>query len=256
MATPTPLVYTLREGDTLSEIALRYGLSVETLLRANPGLNPRALPVGATLQIPQAGQVLGLLATPTPAAEIRLRGPWCFATALAAVCTLAVVNPTAQPLAAVSVALQVYDPTWPEPRPWQTIVQPWLWLVPAHDEMPMAVHLPRPLGPQAGVLALLLSALPAEQGTDASVPWPAEVQGMVQETGLWEGTVRVRPPTETASSAGGGRAVIALYDDAQRVVGLRYTPVSATGEQRVFVYLLTSVPAVQARAWAEADTNP
>jgi LysM repeat protein len=60
--TPMPLVYTVQEGDTLSAIALRYGITVEDIVSANGLPNPDALNIGQQLVIP------GHFVTPTPAA--------------------------------------------------------------------------------------------------------------------------------------------------------------------------------------------
>jgi D-alanyl-D-alanine carboxypeptidase/D-alanyl-D-alanine-endopeptidase (penicillin-binding protein 4) len=44
--------YTIRKGDTLSEIADRFGVSVRALQRANPGLTARRIQPGKRLRIP------------------------------------------------------------------------------------------------------------------------------------------------------------------------------------------------------------
>ncbi|HET9985424.1 MAG TPA: D-alanyl-D-alanine carboxypeptidase/D-alanyl-D-alanine-endopeptidase [Longimicrobiales bacterium] len=44
--------YTIRKGDTLSEIAERFGVSVRALQRANPGLSARRIQPGKRLRIP------------------------------------------------------------------------------------------------------------------------------------------------------------------------------------------------------------
>lgn len=52
-AAPTPLVYTVAEGDTLSGIAARFGLTMEQLVKANPQIkNPDRLGIGDELTIP------------------------------------------------------------------------------------------------------------------------------------------------------------------------------------------------------------
>ncbi|MDR0539140.1 MAG: transglycosylase SLT domain-containing protein [Spirochaetaceae bacterium] len=45
-------IHVIRQGDTLSALALRYGISVETLIAQNPGIKPTALQLGARLLIP------------------------------------------------------------------------------------------------------------------------------------------------------------------------------------------------------------
>src|SRR3972149_2012243 len=51
-ATPTPRTHVVRAKEDLWGIALRYGLSLEDLLTANPTVDPRFLSIGANLMIP------------------------------------------------------------------------------------------------------------------------------------------------------------------------------------------------------------
>jgi LysM repeat protein len=63
VGTPTPIVYVVRDGDTLGAIATVYGLTVEELLEANGDIeSPDRLVIGQTLVIP----VVASLASPTP----------------------------------------------------------------------------------------------------------------------------------------------------------------------------------------------
>jgi serine-type D-Ala-D-Ala carboxypeptidase/endopeptidase (penicillin-binding protein 4) len=48
----TARTHTVRSGETLDAISKRYGTTVAALQRANPGLNPRRLMPGQTLQLP------------------------------------------------------------------------------------------------------------------------------------------------------------------------------------------------------------
>lgn len=57
-ATPSAaagITYTVKANDTLWEIASRYGLFVNDLLAANPGVDPQRLRIGQPLRIPSAG---------------------------------------------------------------------------------------------------------------------------------------------------------------------------------------------------------
>ncbi len=89
--TPTPFVHVIRQGDTLLGIALRYGVSLEALQAANPGVDPGFLPVGATLVVPLSEENPAGLPTPTPvplplgtvACYPQVDGTvWCFVEAL------------------------------------------------------------------------------------------------------------------------------------------------------------------------------
>src|SRR5258708_2760584 len=55
--------YVVRLGDTLYDIALSFGITVDALQAANPGVNPSALTVGQPLTIPGFEGVSGTLAT-------------------------------------------------------------------------------------------------------------------------------------------------------------------------------------------------
>jgi LysM repeat protein len=79
---PTPVLVTVAAGDTLLGIALRYNITLETLLAANPGVDPQFLSVGTVLTIPGAdGSVVAdpvSQATPVP---LELTQPKCWGQA-------------------------------------------------------------------------------------------------------------------------------------------------------------------------------
>lgn len=54
--TPTPIIYQVQKGDTLSEIAKQFGITVEALQEANAILNPEFLQIGQELVIPREDQ--------------------------------------------------------------------------------------------------------------------------------------------------------------------------------------------------------
>lgn len=56
---PGGFYYTIRAGDTFFKIASTYKITVEALMRANPGVNPNNLQIGQVICIPTA-------APPTP----------------------------------------------------------------------------------------------------------------------------------------------------------------------------------------------
>ena len=88
LPSPTPFTYTIQSGDTLSQIAEKYNISLDALLAANPNIDPNAMPVGKTLLIPSNPQNATGESTPTPVpAPVQQiecyptidRGLWCFA---------------------------------------------------------------------------------------------------------------------------------------------------------------------------------
>ena len=79
--TPTPtfpeadVTYTVQEGDTLYDIAQRYGVTVEAIVDANHLPDATALSVGQVLIIPDAAYTPGpTTAAATPLADPRLTG--------------------------------------------------------------------------------------------------------------------------------------------------------------------------------------
>lgn len=47
--------YTVKKGDTLSKIGVKYGVTVPELAKANGIINPNLIKVGQVLIIPEAG---------------------------------------------------------------------------------------------------------------------------------------------------------------------------------------------------------
>jgi LysM repeat protein len=47
----TKIFYTIRSGDTLEAVAVRYGTTVQKLLALNPGVNPNTLRIGQRIQL-------------------------------------------------------------------------------------------------------------------------------------------------------------------------------------------------------------
>jgi murein DD-endopeptidase MepM/ murein hydrolase activator NlpD len=62
----TPTLYVIQPGDTLASIALRYGLAVDELAKANGLINPNLIYVGLKLIIPVSSEVT---AAATPAGQ-------------------------------------------------------------------------------------------------------------------------------------------------------------------------------------------
>jgi LysM repeat protein len=78
--TKTPFRHTVEKGDTMLEIAIRYGIELEDLQAVNSGVDPNMLSVGSQLIIPLNDDVQNSVATPTPV-PVMLRSPDCHPTA-------------------------------------------------------------------------------------------------------------------------------------------------------------------------------
>ncbi len=90
LPSPTPFTYTIQQGDTISSIALQFGVSIDDLQAANPEISPNAMSVGQVINIPSNPENPSGEPTPTPASfAIRQiecypttdQGMWCFVLA-------------------------------------------------------------------------------------------------------------------------------------------------------------------------------
>jgi membrane-bound lytic murein transglycosylase D len=51
-------IYKVKQGDTLTAISKRYGISISMITKVNPGINPDKIRIGQTLMIPLSIQPL------------------------------------------------------------------------------------------------------------------------------------------------------------------------------------------------------
>lgn len=249
--TPTPVYYTIRPGDTFSELALRFGVSVEALQKANPDLNPNALPVGATVVIPLDPTHVPGLATPTPPAGLNLGPVACYPTAEnGAWCLAAVTNTTDSDwlhvTARLTVALLTEQGTWTyREGTLLSLAQ----RVPAGTSRPLVAYFPPPWAAHWRTFASVNQALPlAEAARKARFPevtWTW--QAVADPAGLW---VRLQGQWKVTGQASWVRLVAWAVDDTGQVVAARaWTwegPWPAESEQAfdaLYLYLLTPTAA-------------
>ncbi len=218
LPTLTPIAYTVVKGDTLSSIAGRYGITVESLLSANPGIQPAALTVGTKLVIPagEAGTAQPIpTAAPLPVLQARCwpeatGGLWCFAL---------LQNDFAETLENISAQVTLVDANGEELAT-QTVFA-LLDILPGAKAMPLAAHFPPPVPADADVRVQVLTAIRLLPGDTRYLPVMlenslvsvdvsgrmAQVSGRVVLTGT--GTVNTLWVLATA------------YDADGNVVGLR-----------------------------------
>jgi len=107
--TATPFLHTLTDDDTLLGIAFQYGISLEDLQAANPGVDSHYLTVGNQIVIPIGGEITQTLATPTPI-PIAVSGLQCHrAGDGGAWCIAAVHNDTPTSLENLSAGIAIYS---------------------------------------------------------------------------------------------------------------------------------------------------
>ncbi len=94
LPSPTPFIYEVQAGDTLSSIAFKFGVSLDELVAANPDVSPNSMSIGTKLNVPSnpADPTDASTSTPVPlsspqgAAVKQIecyptadQGMWCFA---------------------------------------------------------------------------------------------------------------------------------------------------------------------------------
>jgi LysM repeat protein len=123
--TPTPRTYTVRAGDTFGSIAAKFGTTVDALIKANPNVDPNALPIGAVLVIPPptAGSETPP-PTPTPIA-LKVGPPYCYAQpGEGKWCLTLVENPGPDAVAGVFLRFSLYESVSIDPSASQDVALP------------------------------------------------------------------------------------------------------------------------------------
>lgn len=89
---PTPFMHEVKKGETMLGIAFQYGVSLDDLKAANPGVDPQFLSVGKQIVIPIQGEIPIIIPTLTPV-PVLWQKPVCYRTGDGgAWCILSVTN--------------------------------------------------------------------------------------------------------------------------------------------------------------------
>ena len=254
--TPTPIIYTVVEGDTLIRIAAHFGITYEALLAANPTVQSSTLQVGTTLNIP-AGSATPEQPSPTPAFASVLQarcwpeadgGLWCFAL---------LQNQFAETLEDLSARFTLIGAGGQELA--NQVAYGLLDILPAGGSMPLAVHFPPSQPADASVRVDLLTSIRLLPGDVRYVPVQFE-NTLVSVTGsgrLAQVTGRL---VLTGSSLANTVWVLATaYDAAGEVVGLRRweSPSALTADAPLpFNFAVSSLGPVIARVEFLVEARP
>lgn len=109
--TPTPIIYTIKKGDTLLEVARTFGVTVSELQAVNGIEDPRRLWIGQEILIPpkEAGSEPTGVPTPTPVA-LRIEGLAFYHTPADSLwCLGEVINLSTEPAEEVQVRVTLHD---------------------------------------------------------------------------------------------------------------------------------------------------
>lgn len=213
--TSTPFLHTIQRGDTLGGIALRYGVSTEDLLAANPEINAQFLRIGDPVVVPLAGELPEQLPTLTPI-PFRADPPLCYPSGQGGLwCFMLVHNNQTEAVENISGWIGIYAQEG-DSSVGQVALPPLNLLQPG-QALPLMTHFEPPLPQAFNVQGDLISVLPV--GSDDQRYLPAEVVDL---------EVRLAPAGEYAELL--GRIHLPEDSPALRTLWLAAVSYSASGE--------------------------
>jgi LysM repeat protein len=243
LPSPTPFAYTIQQGDTISSIALQFGVSMDDLIAANPEVSPNVMSVGLVINIPSNPENPSGEPTPTPAPftiqQIECyptadQGMWCFVLAH---------NEFPEFLENVSAQVTLVDAAGTTLAS-QTALLP-LNILPPNTSLPLATfflpEVPYDVTPQVQVLTAI-RLLPGDERY-----LPATVNNTLVQVNADGRSARVTGQVllpENAQPASQVWVTGTAYDGSGRVVGLRrweWTTGLSPGGSLPFEFMLSSL---------------
>jgi len=91
-ATATPIVHIVSLGETISSIALQYGVTIDAILNANPGISPNVMIVGDEVIVPTGDAINTNIIDESVSSAIRLGEPYCIQSGDGLWCSVMVEN--------------------------------------------------------------------------------------------------------------------------------------------------------------------
>jgi LysM repeat protein len=159
--TPTPFKHEIQPGDTLYGLALKYNISLDRLVSANPGLDTSLLSIGTMVNIPfeDGDEYLIPAQTPVP---ISIHPPRCIPSVEGGLwCLSSIENDRSITLESISASINLYDGD-------RNLIQGFVAIPPLDyyfpgQNMPVSVYIPPELPEEYQVHASLLTAFPSER---------------------------------------------------------------------------------------------
>ena len=256
--TPTPRTYVIARGDELQIIARRFGITLDTLLTANPGIDPRMLKVGTALTIPASAPTpSGTLPAPTPA-PAAVGQPNCITTPEGGLqCFVPVSNPQNQALENVSAIVRVGGANG------AIISQPaasLLNILPAGARLALTAYFPPPAPTAYQASADLQAAIPVQAGDQRYLA--ARLENL--RIDILPGGLLAELNSEIVLDAKNGTArqvwiAAAAFDSAGKVAGVRRwesnSPLNA-GQRMPMIMRIYSLGQPIARVEAAVEARP
>jgi LysM repeat protein len=157
LPSPTPFTYTVQQGETISSIALKFGVSIDGLQAANPEVSPNTMSVGMVLKIPSNPDNPSGEPTPTPA-PFMVEQIECYPTADGGMwCLVLVHNDFSEFMENLSAQVTLVDSNGATLAS-QTALLP-LNILPPDTSLPLAVFFPPDIPPNAKPQVQILTTI-------------------------------------------------------------------------------------------------
>ncbi len=243
LPTPTPFTYTVQQGDSISSIALKFGVSMDDLQAANPEISPNAMSIGQVIRIPSNPDNPSGEPTPTPAPftieqtpcySLADRGMWCFVLIHHDFPDL-IENVSAQVTLVTSDGATVAS---------QTALLP-LNVLPQNTSLPLAVFFPPEISSDVKPEVQVLTAIRLLPGDERYLP--ATVSNTLVEVNADGRSAQVTGQVllpEDVRAASQVWVTGTVYDGTGQVVGLRrweWDDGLAPGGSLPFEFMLSSL---------------
>jgi LysM repeat protein len=258
LPSPTPFTYAVETGETMSSIALKFGVSMGDLQAANAEISPNAMSVGQVLNIPSSPDNPSAEPTPT-AAPFTLQQIECYpSTDKGLWCFVLVHNDFSEFMENISAQVTLIDANNAILAS-QTALLP-LNILPPGTSLPLAVffspEIPLDAKPQVQILTAIL-LLPNDERY-----LPATINNTLVQINADGRSASVTGQILLPSQAQAARQVWVAgtaYDDAGRVVGVRRWESSAglsPGGSLPFEFRVSSIGGRIARVEFAVEARP
>ena len=258
LPTPTPFTYTVQRGDTISSIALKFGVSMDDLQAANPEISPSAISVGEVLKIPSNPENPSGEPTPTPA-PFTIQQVECYPTADKGIwCFVLVHNDFSDFMENISAQVTLFDENNATIST-QIALLP-LNILPPNTSLPLSVFFPPEIPfdakPQVQVLTAIRLPPDDERYLPASINNTLVLVNSDGRSARVSGMVLLPSDAEPASQVWvAGTA----YNEVGRVVGVRRWESSAglsAGASLPFEFMISSIGGEIARVEFAVEARP
>ncbi|MDK1079943.1 MAG: LysM peptidoglycan-binding domain-containing protein [Anaerolineae bacterium] len=220
LPTSTAFAYEVQLGDTLSQIAEKFGVSLDDLRTTNPNISPNSMSVGTELKIPSnpSNPTGASTSTPVPATVKQIecyptadKGMWCF---------VLVHNDTLNVIENLSAQVTLVDVEGQSLASAQAISP--LNILPVAASLPLIVFFPPEIPPNARTQTQILTGIQLLSDDPRYLPaivhnTLAQIDGSRRNAKV-SGTIRL-PDNSNPANLIWVAAVV--YDRSGRVVGVR-----------------------------------